>query len=49
MDAGWTLVGRSGTIKDVWKIWSRDGHATVTVTLHKKYFKILLIKVILEK
>jgi hypothetical protein len=29
-DASRTLVGRSWTIKDVRKIWSRDGHATVT-------------------
>ena len=25
-DAGRSLVGRSWTIKDVRKIWSRDGH-----------------------
>ena len=37
MDVGWTLGGRwvdaQPTFKDAGKNWSRDGNATVTVTL----------------
>jgi hypothetical protein len=51
MNAGRKLGGRKPVVRGRLRTVGNFGHATVTVTLKnlKKYFKILIFKVILEK